>query len=153
MDFTAIYGIKAYFDYDWALECAKQKKKPLFVYFTGWGCVSDRSYEKYYFDNDSVKELLAKEFIPVFLYVDDKSKLPASDYFETEDGNTVKTIGKKYAYLQRNKFERVAQPYCVILDYDETKLSEIGYIESNKTERFGAFLQGGLIEFQRKNNL
>jgi thiol:disulfide interchange protein len=39
------HNIKGYFDYDQALRCAKEQNKPLFVDFTGHGCVNCREME------------------------------------------------------------------------------------------------------------
>ena len=39
------HGIKGYFDLDQALSCAKQQNKPIFIDFTGHGCVNCREME------------------------------------------------------------------------------------------------------------
>ena len=51
------------------------------------------------------------------LYVDDRTKLPESDWYQsTYDGKTKKTLGQKNADFQITRFNNNAQPYYVILD-------------------------------------
>src|ERR1035437_9641864 len=45
-DFLSLpHNLKGYFDYDQALRCSKQQNKPLFIDFTGHGCVNCREME------------------------------------------------------------------------------------------------------------
>ena len=39
------HNLQGYFDYDQALACAKEQKKPVFIDFTGHGCVNCREME------------------------------------------------------------------------------------------------------------
>ena len=70
-----------------------------------------------------VQERLKNDFIIVALYVDDKTKLPESQWITSKyDGKVKKTIGKKYADFQISRFGVNAQPYYVILDHNEKML-------------------------------
>ena len=111
------HGIQGYFDYEQAKACAKEQNKPLFIDFTGHGCVNCREMEARVWSNPQVLSRLKKDFVVVALYVDDKTTLPKSQWYESEyDGKTKKTIGKQNADFQISKFKNNAQPYYVILD-------------------------------------
>ena len=43
--FHLAHNLKGYFDYDQALACAKAQGKPIFIDFTGHGCVNCREME------------------------------------------------------------------------------------------------------------
>lgn len=117
------HGLKGYFDYEQGLACAKASGKPLFIDFTGHGCVNCREMEATVWSDARVQERLKNDFVIVALYVDDKTKLPESQWITSKyDGKVKKTIGKKYADFQISRFGVNAQPYYVILDHNEKML-------------------------------
>jgi thiol:disulfide interchange protein DsbD len=76
------HGLNAYFDYEEAVACSKELKKPLFIDFTGHGCVNCRKMEELVWSDPRVLKLLNAEYVIASLFVDDKKiKLPESDYF------------------------------------------------------------------------
>ena len=107
----------AFTDYDEGMAFAAQKKLPVVVDFTGFGCVNCRKMEASVWTDEKVKELLKKDFVLISLFVDDKTPL-AKPYEVNENGRitSVNTIGDKWSYLQRVKFGANAQPFYVILD-------------------------------------
>ena len=134
-------------DYDKAIAYAREHDKPLFVDFTGHGCVNCRKMEASVFLEDRVKDILDNEYVVVTLYVDDKKELPEPIIVE-EYGKkvTLKTYGDKWSYLQRYKFGANAQPYYVLLSPDgNTLASPYGYNED--VEEFIEFLNKGLEGF------
>ncbi|HLF35990.1 MAG TPA: cytochrome c biogenesis protein CcdA [Cyclobacteriaceae bacterium] len=114
------HDIHGYFDYDQAIECARQKNKPLFIDFTGHGCVNCREMEARVWSDPEVLKRLKNDFIVVALYVDDKTVLPETEwYVSIYDGKVKKSIGKQNADFQITRFNNNAQPFYVILDNSE----------------------------------
>ncbi len=113
-------GIPAYFDFDQALNCAKASGKPLFIDFTGHGCVNCRDMEARVWSDPQVMERLQNDFVVVELYVDDRTVLPESEWVKsTYDNKLKKTIGKKNADFQITQYNNNAQPFYVILGHDD----------------------------------
>ena len=113
------HGLQGYFDFDQALECAKAQNKPLFIDFTGHGCVNCREMEQRVWADAQVLDRLSQDFVLVALYVDDKTKLPESQWYTSEyDGKVKSTIGKQNADLQIKRWNNNAQPFYVILNPD-----------------------------------
>lgn len=119
------HGIKGYFDYKQALECSKITGKPIFIDFTGHGCVNCREMEASVWAEPLILEKLKNDFIVLALYVDDKTELPENQWFTSKlDGKIKKTIGKQNADLQIDKFKTNSQPYYVIIDANENLLTQ-----------------------------
>ncbi|MGB3466181.1 MAG: cytochrome c biogenesis protein CcdA [Cyclobacteriaceae bacterium] len=115
----APHGIPAYYDFDQALSCAKASGKPLFIDFTGHGCVNCREMEANVWADPEVLKKLKNDFVVVALYVDDRTTLPENEWVTSAyDGKVKKTIGKKNADFQITQYENNAQPYYVILGHE-----------------------------------
>ncbi len=145
------HGLKGYFDYDQALACSKAQNKPLFIDFTGHGCVNCREMEANVWSSPEVLKRLRNDFVIVALYVDDKKiKLPEDEWVvSTYDGKTKKTLGKKYADFQITRFNVNAQPYYVLLDAEENLLVQPRGYDLNVND-FVKFLDDGLAAFHKK---
>jgi thiol:disulfide interchange protein DsbD len=90
------HGLNGYFDYDQAMACAKAQNKPLFIDFTGHGCVNCREMEARVWSDPQVLERLNEQFVVVALYVDDKNQLPENEWVKSAyDGKWKKSLGKK----------------------------------------------------------
>lgn len=107
----------AFTDYDQGMAFAAEKKLPVVVDFSGFGCVNCRKMEASVWTDINVKDLLKKDFVLISLFVDDKTAL-AKSYEVDENGRTtlIETVGDKWSYLQRSKFGANAQPFYVMLD-------------------------------------
>jgi len=117
------HGLSGYFDYEQAIACAREQQKPLFIDFTGHGCVNCREMEARVWSDPQVLERLRNDFVLVALYVDEKTELPESAWYTSDyDGKVKKTIGKQNADLQITRFNNNAQPFYVILDPEENLL-------------------------------
>lgn len=137
------HGLEGYFDYDQALACAKSQGKPLFIDFTGHGCVNCREMEQRVWSDPSVLRRLKENFVVAALYVDDKQKLPESEWYTSEYDNKVKkTIGKQNADFQITRFNNNAQPFYVILDGDGELLAGPKAYDLN-VSNFVSFLDEG----------
>ncbi len=141
------HGLKGYFDYEQALACAKAQNKPLYVDFTGHGCVNCREMEANVWSDPRVLKMLRDDFIIVALYVDDKTKLPEEEWVMGGDGKMKKTIGRKYADFQITKFGTNAQPYYCLMGHNGELLHEPRAYNLDK-DGFVKFLQEGLDNFK-----
>ena len=146
------HGIQGYFDYDQALRAAKRQNKPLFIDFTGHGCVNCREMEARVWSDSRVLKRLKEDFVMVALYIDERHTLPEAQwYISTYDNKVKKTIGKQNADFQITQFENNAQPYYVILDQQEELLiNPIAY--ETDIQKFIDFLDTASKEFQRRAN-
>lgn len=142
------HGLKGYFDYEQGLACAKAQNKPVFIDFTGHGCVNCRAMEANVWSNPQVLQMLRDEYIVVALYVDDKTQLDENEWIVSkQDGKVKKTIGRKYADFQISKFGINAQPFYVLMDHNNNVLVDPRSYDTN-VEAFIEFLQDGLKNFK-----
>ncbi|MEG1999378.1 MAG: thioredoxin family protein, partial [Bacteroidales bacterium] len=122
-------------DYDEAMTYARKHNKPLFIDFSGYGCVNCRKMEASVFTAPEVKEILDNDYVFVTLMVDDKRLLPEPmEVTEYGKQRTLTTVGDKWSFLQRYKFGANAQPYYVLLSPDGKPLAApYGYNENVKS--------------------
>ena len=137
------HKLNGYFDYDQAIACARQQKKPLFIDFTGHGCTNCREMEAVVWSDPEVLKRLQNDFVVVALYVDDKTELPETEWYTSKhDKKVKKTIGKQNADLQITNLNNNAQPFYVLVGEDERVLAwPYGYDKS--VEGFVRFLDKG----------
>ena len=150
-DFLSLpHGLKGYFDFQQGMKCARSKNKPVFLDFTGHGCVNCRKMEENVWSDPRVLKLLKEKFVIITLYVDDKKELPESEWVtSTYDGKVKKSIGKKYADFEITHYNINAQPFNVLLDdRGDTLCMPIGY--NSDVENFVSFLEKGLKEFDKR---
>jgi thiol:disulfide interchange protein len=144
------HGLEGFFDYEQGMACAKKLNKPVFIDFTGHGCVNCREMEANVWSDPKVLSLLQNEFVIIALYVDDKTELPENEWITSSyDGKVKKTIGKKYADFQISKFNVNAQPYYVLLDHNGELLAAPRAYNLNISS-FVDFLNLGLSEFKNR---
>lgn len=145
------HGLEGYFDYEQALAVAKKVNKPLFIDFTGHGCVNCREMEAKVWIEQEVLNRFKDDFVMVALYIDERYELPESEWYTSDyDGKIKKTIGKQNADFQITRFKNNAQPYYVILDHNEKMLVEPVAYEPN-VNRFVEFLDKAKAEFDKGN--
>ena len=143
------HHLQGYFDLEQALECAREQEKPVFVDFTGHGCVNCREMESRVWSDNEVMKRLKNDYVIVALYVDDKTMLPENEWITSSyDGKIKKSIGKKNADIQISRFNINAQPYYCLLDTDGNLLSDpMGY--NLNINEFVEFLDEGLENFEK----
>ncbi|HBC04355.1 MAG TPA: hypothetical protein DC015_09225, partial [Aequorivita sp.] len=145
------YGIQGYFDYEQALACAKKQDKPLFIDFTGHGCVNCREMEAAVWSDPQVLKKLKEDYVVVALYVDEKTELPENEwYVSAQDERVKKTIGGQNLDFMIQKLNANAQPYYTLLDTNGSLLSAPKGYDLN-VENFVEFLENGLNEFDNRN--
>jgi thiol:disulfide interchange protein DsbD len=145
------HGINGYFDYDQAVACAKEQNKPVFIDFTGHGCVNCREMEARVWSDPAVLKRLSNDFIMLALYVDDKTELPESEWYTSAYDNKVKkTIGKQNADLQIREYNNNAQPFYLIVNPDGELLVEPKSYDLD-IGSFVSFLDSGIEAFKQAN--
>lgn len=144
-DFNLYGGQMTEFDdYDEGMAEAAKLGKPVFLDFSGYGCVNCRKMEGSVFEDAGIKQTIAENFVTIKLMVDDKKEL-AKPMVVEEYGKLVelKTVGDKWSYLQRHKFNSNSQPYYVVIDQQGQMLSgPFAYKED--IPAFQRFLDNGL---------
>jgi thiol:disulfide interchange protein DsbD len=123
------YGMTTYFDYDEALQVARQTGKPLMIDFTGINCVNCRKMEAEVWSDAAVMKRLKEDFVIVSLYVDVQDiELPEREhYYSVALGKQVTTLGDKNADMQVTRYQANSQPYYFFVDGNERKLVAEGY--------------------------
>ena len=140
------HGLKGYYDYDQALACAKAQNKPIYIDFTGHGCVNCREMEANVWSDPRVLEMLRNDYVIVALYVDDKTKLPKEEWIIGADGKEKKSIGRVNADFQISKFNTNAQPYYCLMGHNGELLVDPRAYDLDK-DAFVNFLKQGIENF------
>ena len=144
------HGLEGYFDYEQGMKCAEKLHKPVFIDFTGHGCVNCREMEANVWADPKVLKILKNDYVIIALYVDDKTRLPKDEWVTSEyDGKVKKSIGKKNADFQVSRFEMNAQPFYVLLDNNgELLVTPRAY--DLDVDAFVAFLKKGLKTYKER---
>ena len=87
------------------------------------------------------------------MFVDDREELPAAEQKEVEwrgDKVVLETMGMKWGFMQDVRYQISSQPYYVIIDHDESLLSEkgIGYDTGKDIPVFKTWLNNSLNKFK-----
>ena len=137
-----------YDDFDEGMMVAQRENKPVFIDFSGYGCVNCRKMEAAVIDKEKIRTYLSDNFVAIKLMVDNKKELKEEMVVE-ENGNNVKlkTYGDLWSYLQRYKFGANSQPYYAILDTDGNLISGPVYYDEN-VDKFYRFLSTGVENFK-----
>ena len=132
-----------YDDFDEGMKAAAAQGKPVFIDFSGRGCVNCRKMEGAVLDEAKVKKMISEDFVTIKLMVDDKTPLQQPMVVQ-ENGKqtTLTTVGDKWSYLQRHKFNSNSQPYYVVLDQQGALLSG-PFAYNEDVDAFIAFLKRG----------
>lgn len=141
-------GYNGYFTIEDGIAASKATGKPVFVDITGHGCVNCREMEQRVWSDPKVQDIMKNDYIMVFLYNDDKTKLEKEDWVTTTEGKTLKDIGRVNSYIVRERFNVNAQPNYALLGSDGELLVPVrGYNLS--VEGFIDFLESGLEKFRQ----
>lgn len=135
-----IHGVNCYFDYKEALAVAKAAGKPVFIDFTGHGCVNCRKMEELVLSNAEIINILNEKYVVCALYVDDKV-IKLDEPYITAEGTTLEYLGQKNTYIQSKIYGYNAQPCYIIVDAATgAKLKEPMFYETN-IEKFVEYLK------------
>lgn len=120
---TIANGLEAYTNVDDALAAARETGRKVFVDITGHGCVNCREMEARVWTDPEVARRLRDDFVIVALYVDDKTKLPESEWVTNDSGKVLKDVGRVNSYIALKEFGVNSQPNYFILDADGKRLA------------------------------
>lgn len=147
------HGLKGYFDYEQALACAKKENKPLFIDFTGHGCVNCREMEAAVWSDPAVLKRLREDYIVVAMYVDEKTELPREEWYRSVyDDKIKKTIGKQNMDFMIQKLNANAQPYYTLVGANEELLSPPRAYDLD-VQGFVDFLDAGIQRYEENNEV
>ena len=138
-----------YTDYEAGMAAARAQGKPVFIDFTGFGCVNCRKMEAAVWTDQRVADRLTRDYVLISLFVDDKTPLAEPIEVTDENGNTktLRTVGAKWSYLQSHKFGANAQPYYVILDPTTARPLSGSRAYDEDIPAYLDFLNGGLERY------
>ena len=141
------HELNGFFDLKEGLAYAKKVNKPVFIDFTGHGCVNCREMEARVWVDPAVLQRLRNDYVIVALYVDDKTELPEKDWYTSDyDKKVKKTIGAQNADLQIVKYNNNAQPHYCLVDHEGKLLVKPKNYDLNPAN-FAAFLDSGKAAF------
>jgi thiol:disulfide interchange protein DsbD len=147
------HGLDCYHDFDEALAVAKEQNKPLFVDFTGYGCVNCRKMEETVWHRPGVIEHLKENYVVASLYVDDQERLFPDNKFhyllDPHTGEKIRTKGDKWAKFEINNFGQSSQPLYVLMHNDGKTLLSAPRGYTPKLEEYKAFLDCGYDAFEK----
>jgi len=140
-------NIPCFKDYNEGLNYAKSIDKPVFVDFTGHGCVNCRKTEEFIWVDPEVRRKLAEDYVLVSLYTDDRKKLEETllSLRLNPDGSNfkIRNIGNMWTDFQIVNFKEVSQPLYVLMSNREQVVSNPrGYYEG--IDGYNAYLDCGL---------
>ncbi|MBR4524943.1 MAG: thioredoxin family protein [Bacteroidales bacterium] len=116
-------GLQAYDNLEDGLAAAQAAGKPVFLDFTGYGCVNCREMEARVWSDPEVLRRLREDFVIVALYVDDKTRLPEDRWVTNDRGQLLKDVGRVNSYIALKEFGVNAQPNYFLLDADGNRLA------------------------------
>ena len=140
-----------YLTYEEGVAAARAQGKPLFIDFTGFGCVNCRKMEAAVWTDPRVADKLNNDYILVSLFVDDKTPLAEPFEVTDEEGNvkTLRTVGAKWSYLQSHKFGANAQPFYVLLDPHTAKPLCGSRAYDEDIDKYMEFLDKGMSNYRK----
>lgn len=149
-----VHGIECFHDFDEAVAYAKKVNKPVFVDFTGYGCVNCRKMEENVWVKPEILKYLKDEYVVVSLYVDDEKRLFPDDklkyLLDKHTGEKLRTVGAKWASFQINNFAVSSQPYYILMDNDGKTLLTRPTAYTPDVKEYENFLSCGLQAFKEK---
>ena len=141
------HGLEGFFDLEEAEAYAAKVNKPIFIDFTGHGCVNCREMEARVWSDPQVLEILRNDYVICALYSDDKKELPQSEWVTTDAGKVLKSLGKINSYYALKTYGVNAQPYYVLQGHDGKILVDPrGY--DLDVEAFADFLRKGVKAYK-----
>jgi thiol:disulfide interchange protein DsbD len=111
--------------YEEGLRVAQLEDKPVFLLFTANVCSKNQDVNSWIKEDQEITDLLNKNFINIWLKVDDPQRLESIEKTKIEGQQMIlKTYGQKWAALEMSKFDQNVQPLGVILDKKGNQLSK-----------------------------
>ena len=127
------HGLKGFFEINEAREYAEKVGKPLFIDFTGHGCVNCREMETRVWSDPQVLDMLRNDYVILAMYCDDR---------------TLKDIGKINSHIATTQYGVNAQP-CYVLEGRNGELLAEPRSYDLDVDAFVQFLKGGLENYRK----
>lgn len=147
-----VHGIECFHDFDEAVAYAKKVGKPVFVDFTGYGCVNCRKMEENVWVKPEILKFLKEDYVVVSLYVDDEARLFPDDkqkyISDKNDGEKIRTVGAKWSSFQRNNFNEASQPQYILMDNDGKTILTHPKTYTPDVNEYKDFLECGVATFK-----
>lgn len=144
-------NLDCFHDYYEGIAYAREVGKPVFLDFTGYGCVNCRKTEEHIWVKDRVWKRLKEEFVMVSLYTDDREPLDPVLISKPRQ-EKLRNVGNKWADFQIVNFAQNTQPLYVIMTPEGEVLSNPrGYRES--VDGYVDFLECGLRAYESTSEL
>lgn len=145
------YGLVKFLEYEEGMEYARKVNKPVFLDFTGHGCVNCRKMEAAVWSDSQVLQRLRNEYVIISLYVDDRTRLSEEEQYTSDFGGRerrIRTIGNKWSDFQARRYNVNSQPYYVLLNHDEKLMAQPFSYNTNVSD-FIEFLDKGIEAFRQ----
>ena len=140
-------GLQGFFDLREAEAYAEKVGKPLFIDFTGLGCMNCREMESRVLSDPEILSILRNEYVVVALFGDDKrTKVAPEDWVTTDSGKVLKTLGKINSYYVLKEYGINAQPYYILKGRGQLLAEPRSY--NLDVEGFRQFLKEGLDRYR-----
>ncbi len=141
------HGMTGYFDFEQGMAVARAQNKPVFLDFTGHGCVNCREMEARVWVDGEVQRILREEYVVIALYSDDRTRLPEAEWLTTSAGKELQTIGRKNSYIINSRYGISAQPAYLLLDGEGNLLAPV-YGYDLDIAKYIAFLESGVEAYR-----
>lgn len=140
-------GLTGFHKVEEGLEAAAKAGKPVFLDFTGLACVNCREMEQRVWSDTRVLSLLKNEFVIVALHLDDKTKVPESEWVTADNGKVLKDVGRINSHYARKNFGINAQPnYAILSPKGDLLVPVRGY--NLDVDAYIEFLQSGIKAYK-----
>lgn len=139
-------GHQVFSDLAQAQAFAEKADKPLFINFTGLGCMNCREMEARVLSDSQITEMLRNDYVVVDLFGDDKREAPEASWITTDNGKVLKTVGKINSYYVLKEYGINAQPYYILKGHGRLLSQPRSY--NLDVEAFREFLRKGLEEYR-----
>ncbi len=143
------HGMKGYFDFEQGMAAARAEGKPVFLDFTGHGCVNCREMESRVWVDPEVQRILREEYVVIALYSDDRTALSENDLSTTPAGKVLKTLGRKNSFIVNTRYGVSAQPAYLLLDGDGGLLAPV-YGYDLDVGKYIGFLKSGVEAYNKQ---
>ncbi len=142
-------NIPCFKDYYEGKAYAKSVGKPVFLDFTGHGCVNCRKTEEHIWIDDEIRRKLKEDWVLVSLYVDEDKKLDKV-YVSKERKNKIRNVGNMWADFQILNFDQNSQPLYVMMTPDEKVLAKPrGYVQNEGIKEYTAYMDCGMATYDK----
>ena len=134
-------------DYYEGVSYAKEVGKPVFLDFTGYGCVNCRKTEEHIWIADKVRSKLDQDFVLISLYVDDRKPLEEI-VVSKNSAQKMRSVGDKWEDFQVVNFLQNSQPLYVMMTPDEKVLAAPRPYKEG-VDDYAKFLNCGLSTYKK----